>query len=339
MESLGSARFLRHHSGSVRGVAFSPTDRYLFCSGAYDGNVCLYHALRCELIRSFHVTTMGLARNVNAVRFTNDGRRILAATTARRLSVLDVETGQQLMCYDNCAFNGRERAALATDPACPHLAVCSCVNGKGLTFFDLRMPLPLDFIFDLHPDVIRDITFLHNSWPFVKSTHQQAVLSVSAQGIVKATAVDGRFLHCFEVGHASNTVALTPEEYGSALDDGFSSVMMVGGASISSYVPESGIQERQCLPDFGKQQIWKLRYSSNGSLLYAAGDGGVIRRYRRYPNYHKCLGELFRHKGDVQDMDISPYDEFLVTASKDKTVGLICLGAPNHGWTQYCELS
>ena len=129
-----------------------------------------------------------MARNINAVRFTNDGQRILAATTARRLAVLDVETGQQLMCYDNCAFNGRERAALATDPICPHLAVCSCVNGKGLTLFDLRMPLPLDFIFDLHPDVIRDITFLHNSWPFVKS-HQSALLSLSCQGVVKVGAL------------------------------------------------------------------------------------------------------------------------------------------------------
>ena len=36
----------------------------------------------------------------------------------------------------------------------------------------------------LHPDVIRDITFLHNSWPFVKS-HQSALLSLSCQGIVK----------------------------------------------------------------------------------------------------------------------------------------------------------
>ena len=89
--------------------------------------------------------------------------------------------------------------------------------------------------------------------------------------------------------------------------------MMVGGASISSYVPESGIQERQHSPDFSLQQIWKLRYSSNGSILYAAGDGGVIRRYRRYPNFHKCLGELFRHRGDVQDMDISPYDECMTS--------------------------
>ncbi len=79
MECLGSARFLRHHNGSVRGVAYSPTDRYLFCSGAYDGNVCLYHALRCELLKSFCVTSMGLAKNINAVRFTNDGQRVCSS--------------------------------------------------------------------------------------------------------------------------------------------------------------------------------------------------------------------------------------------------------------------
>ena len=35
-------------------------------------------------------------------------------------------------------------------------------------------------------------------------------------------------------------------------------------------------------------------------------------RYRRYPDYHKYLGEVFRHKADVQDMDISPYDECIL---------------------------
>lgn len=29
----------------------------------------------------------------------------------------------------------------------------------------------------------------------------------------------------------------------------------------------------------------------------------------------------------------------LVTASKDKTVGILKLGAPNHGWTEYSELT
>lgn len=110
------------------------------------------------------------------------------------------------------------------------------------------------------------------------------------------------------------------------------------------------------------QQIWRLKYSSNGAFLYAAGEGGAVRYYRRYPNsVLKQLGEVFRHRGDILDMDISPYDECkssflflkchnckkksqtyltdIVTASKDKTVGLICLGSPNHGWTEYYELT
>ena len=70
-------------------------------------------------------------------------------TTTRRLSVLDVERGHLVSSYENCAYNGRDRAALAVDPASPHMAVCAYVNGKGLTMFDLRMPLPLNFFFDV----------------------------------------------------------------------------------------------------------------------------------------------------------------------------------------------
>ncbi|GIX93492.1 WD_REPEATS_REGION domain-containing protein [Caerostris extrusa] len=153
--------------------------------------------------------------------FTSDGARILAATTARRLAVIDVERGEQVMSYDNCAFNGRDRAGLAVDPLCPNMAVCSCINGKGLTLFDLRMPLPLDFVYDLHTAVIRDITFIHSSWPFVRN-QQGAVLSLSSDGVSKVTTLDGRYLHCFEVGHNANSIALTPETYGTGGEDGFS---------------------------------------------------------------------------------------------------------------------
>lgn len=102
-----------------------------------------------ELLIGYQLTSSGITRNINGVRFTSDGRKILAATTARRLAVLDVERGEQIQCFDNCAFSAKERVPLATDPGCPHLAVCCNTNGKGLTFFDLRMPLPLDFV----PDV------------------------------------------------------------------------------------------------------------------------------------------------------------------------------------------
>ena len=137
---------------------------------------------------------MTLAKNINAVRFTIDGskvkysrsitllkynlqdgrvnfnfifllpKKILAATTARRLAVVDVERGEQLLAYDNCAFSGRERVGVATDPVCPSLAVCVSVNGKGLTLLDLRMPLPLEFFYEVSKIVdgektVREIVF------------------------------------------------------------------------------------------------------------------------------------------------------------------------------------
>ncbi|XP_064485880.1 uncharacterized protein LOC135398401 isoform X1 [Ornithodoros turicata] len=340
MQREGSPVFLRYHQGSVRAVAFSPRDRYLFCSGAYDGKVNLYSAQQMELLMCYQITAMGLARNVNAVRFTSDGSRILAATTARRLAVIDVERGEQVMTYDNSvfagAFNGRDRGSLAADPICPNMAVCSCVNGKGLTLFDLRMPLPLDFVYDLHNSIIRDVMFVHSSWPFVRS-HQSAVLSLSVDGVCKVTTLDNRYLHCFEVGHSSNCITSTPEPYGSGAEDGFYSVLLVGGDNISGYIPDIGVQEQ--LREHGDYPIWKLRYTSNGGLLYTACDRGTVRRYRRYPDRHEFLGEVFSHKGDIQDMDISPYDEYLITASKDRSVGVLHLGAPNHGWTEYCQLS
>lgn len=153
MQVEGTPKFLRHHTSAVKGVAFSPKDRYLFVSGGNEGKVNLYscsNSLSHQLLISYQLTNANVSRNINGIRFTSDGRRILCATTSRRLTVLDVERGEQIVCYDNCAFNGRDnKVPLAADPYCPHFAVCSCVNGKGLTLFDLRMPLPLDFVFDV----------------------------------------------------------------------------------------------------------------------------------------------------------------------------------------------
>ncbi|XP_046408299.1 uncharacterized protein LOC124172844 [Ischnura elegans] len=338
MQQEGTPRFLKYHQGSVRGVAFSPRDRYLFCSGAYDGKVNLYSALRMELLMCYQITTMTLARNVNAVRFTSDGSRILAATTSRRLAVVDVERGEQLLAYDNCAFSGRDRTGLAADPACPNLAVSVAVNGKGFTLLDLRMPLPLDFVYDLHGSVIRDVAFLHPSWPWVRGPSRGALLTAGGDGTCKVSTLDGRVLHTFQAGHHVNTVCPTPEPFNAtAKHDFFHSLIMSGGDVISAYVPDTGIQQQ--LKEHKDMPVWKLRYTSNGSLLYSACEGGVLRRYRRYPDRHEYLGEVYAHRGDIQDLDISPYDEYVVTASRDRSVGVLRLGAPNHGWTEYCELT
>lgn len=57
-------------------------------------------------------------------------------------------------------------------------------------------------------------------------------------------------------------------------------------------------------------KISRLRFSSNGAFLYAAGDGGLVKKYVRLPNSgFKCLQEVQLHKSDVYDMDISNNDE------------------------------
>ncbi|XP_058799554.1 uncharacterized protein LOC131669018 isoform X1 [Phymastichus coffea] len=332
MQQEGTPKFLKFHQGSVRGVAFSPRDRYLFCSGGYDGKVNLYSALRMELLRCYQITPMTQVKNVNAVRFTSDGSRVLAATNTRRLVVVDVERGEQLLSYDNCAFGGRDRTGLATDPSGPNLAVSVAVNGKGLTLVDLRMPLPLDFVYDLHGSIIRDICFLPASWPW-----QNSILTGGTDGTCKVSSPDGRVLYAFQTGHTINSVCITPEPYCRNAEDGFYSLIMCGGDLVSAYVPDSGIQE--LLKEHKDCPVWKLRYTSNGSTLYSVCDGGILRRYRRYPDRHEYLGEVYRHKSDIQDLDISPYDEYIVTASKDRSVGVLLLGPPNHGFTEYTELT
>lgn len=57
--------------------------------------------------------------------------------------------GQPIVAYDNCSHSGRDRTGIAADPLCPNMAVTVTVNGRGLTLIDLRMPLPLDFIYDV----------------------------------------------------------------------------------------------------------------------------------------------------------------------------------------------
>lgn len=113
---------------------------------------------------------------------------------------------------------------------------------------------------------------------------------------------------------------------------------MCGGKEITAYVPDVGVKETVRNQD--ESPVWKLRYlfhfqiiyilyayrlaapsysglgyfryTSNGSLLYSACDDGKLRRYRRYPDHHEYLGEVYAHKGDIQDLDISPYDECIL---------------------------
>ena len=117
----------------------------------------------------------------------------------------------------------------------------------------------------------------------------------------------------------------------------FRSALCFGGKSLMILDKEQNeVLER--FGENGEAPLWKLRYSSNGKKLYAACDDGIVRRYLRLPSGHVYDGEVVQHADDIEDMDISINDEFLVTASQDKSVGIVKIGDPSHGCTGYGEL-
>jgi hypothetical protein len=144
--------------------------------------------------------------------------------------------------------------------------------------------------------------------------------------------LDAKILHTRHVGHALNTIAFTPEPYQFYSDDGFSSLITCGGDYISSYTPilptttattttsttpitgtTNALTQNfvmcDTLKDNSNSPIWKIRYTSSGSMCYSSDDSGIIRQYKRFNNQLHYLGIVYQHKGDVQDIDISPYDE------------------------------
>lgn len=74
--------------------------------------------------------------------------------------------------------------------------------------------------------------------------------------------------------------------------------------------------------------ISQMKYGMNGGILYATtqNTNSVVRFRRNPPSEHRIIGELYSHKLEVYDLDISPYDEYIVSASRDKSVGVMCLG-------------
>lgn len=253
--------------------------------------------------------------------------------------MIDAERGELVSSYDNCAYSGKDRAPLASDPRNPYLAICGCTNGKGLITFDLRKQQPAHFALNVHSSLIRDIIYLDESWPF-GDINQGTVVSLSLDGVCKIRTIDDRELHAFDVKHRSNCVTATPSVYSLSSEEGFESIMMIGGDNLSSYFPGFLDQEDRLLT-YGPSDrpIHKLKYTSNGHLLYATSSGGQVRRYRRKGRTPQYLGEVYSHADEILDMDISPNDEYLVTASKDGCVGLLCLGTPSYGWTGFMQLA
>lgn len=336
MEEEGSVQFIQQKNTPTC-CSFHPKDRYAFAFGSQEGEITVVNALRGEVVRSVPLASFSLGRAINALTFSPDGTKAITTSVSRKVNIVDVERGAPLLAYDNCANPADTRQPLAVHPALPHLAACPTVNARGITLLDLRMPLPLDFIYDLHEDSINDLCFLDGSWPW--GSGKAVLVSGSAQGEVKVSSVDGRPICSFTTTHPPiSCLYPSPERYNTSVASGYPSVMMAstGEGLVCWCVGERPWKWETQKVNPGR--VSRMRYTLSGGLLYTA-QGKTVQRYRRYPDQHHLVGQVFTHAGSIIDLDISPYNEYLITASKDSNVGLLHLGAPNHGWTQRCEFT
>lgn len=240
-----------------------------------------------------------------------------------------------LVCnYDNCAYSGKERAPLASDPHNPNMVICGCTNGKGWIMFDLRKQQPALFSLNVHTSVMRDITYLDESWPF---GHQNTAASVSLDGVCKIRSFDDKEVHSIDVGFRSNCIAASPDCFYMSDDHGLKGSLMIGGDGLSGYMAE--LESKVINFGLYEKPIQKLKYTSNGHFLYTASSDGQVYKFRRLDGELQFLSEVYSHRDEIVDMDISTTDEFIVTASRDGTVGLMCLGVPSYGWTGFMQLA
>lgn len=99
-----------------------------------------------------------------------------------------------------------------------------------ITLFYLLNPLKHMVFFalsiQLHGSIIRDIVFLHSSWPWLRG-HTGSILTAGGDGTCKVSTIDGRGLHQFQANHQVNTICPTPEPFNQGAEDGFYSVFIV----------------------------------------------------------------------------------------------------------------
>lgn len=318
--------FLDAHAGVAQTVAFHPKERHTFCSAGLDGQVNYCTALEPEILLTSRIANSTGAKYINSIKFNQDGSRTLA-TVYKRFSVLDVETGQLLQYYENVAFSGRDRIPLAVDPTNPHVSMFPSLNGKGLVTIDLRLGSPAFFSMNVHSTVIKDIVFLREDWP-IGPSGENTIVTLSRDGVCKFTNMEGLEISQIDVKHRSYCLAPTPENFTSSQQEQSESHLLIGGDKLSCYRPAKRNKEALLINSgFNRKPMSKIRYLTNCYLFYTISCDEVVRLYKRRGHRHEFIGDVYTHKDEITDFDISPLDEYIVTCSRDGQVGVLRLSS------------
>lgn len=320
---------------SVRGVAISPTNKDVFSVAAYDGIARVFK--NGKKLSSVAVPKKrDISANLNSTRWTCDGAKVAFGSHCKSLFVYDAETMHLHRSYQDAFFGGSDRAPLEAHPEDPNLLLGAGSNNATLTVFDLRSAEPVKQ-WNPHRGTVRDVCFVEGAGFGIKA--KWAVASISESRTVHVSDFDaGVSRLSFQFNNelrqhgyynGAYAVAMPPPYFGLSrhkADYDRNRFVLAGGVgSAASFSPDGTRQEMICIPGVD-EHFWKMRYNSNGTLMFLATDNDTLELFRRNPDgTHSHLHTIVRHKDDIEDCDIALDDSYVVTASQDGTVAYITL--------------
>ncbi|EGC37192.1 hypothetical protein DICPUDRAFT_150199 [Dictyostelium purpureum] len=241
----------------------------------------------------------------------------------------------------------------AMDPDNPNILVTPNITGKGLSQIDIRSPITIKNIDPIHQNTINDIQILNSSWSryynrgnnsgnnnnvnnnsgssTLGSSSTSLILTASSDSTVKIIDNQKNTLRQMDSTSSQHCVAHTPEP-----PESNGSCIAVGGDKLSIFLPDGNLQHSYVIPS--SRSIMKTAYTHNGTKLFIANNDGNLRLFNKTNYKHDLIGIVYKHSRDIQDLSISKNDEYLVTASADSKVGLIRIGEPIFGPSEFGEI-
>ncbi|KYQ88212.1 hypothetical protein DLAC_10898 [Tieghemostelium lacteum] len=338
---LGECTFFSNHSRFVKGVDFSPRDDHIFCSTGLDGKLIIYDARFAKVKSTTPINFQGTI-SFSGLKFLHDGFRIALTTTSNKLLIYDIEKGIVVQNVDKCCSSVHSRTSIAVDPD-TGIIMTPNLTGNGLSQIDIRTSSIVKSLDHLHTHQINDIEILDRQWSDFYRQQQQLqptynqhlqqnnnnienlIMTVSSDTNCKI--FDNQKNQIKEISSRSPLYSIqhTPE-----VPSQSTSCLAIGGEKLGFYSIDGTLEQT-----FSCKGIVKLKYTKSGTKLFSAGNDGYVRLFSRFKRKHELQGVVYRHSRDIQDMAMSRNDEYLVTASTDNKIGLIRIGDPIFGPSEY----
>ena len=289
-----------HDAGisEVTGLAFSPRGGRL-ASASYDGTARLWDLFGGGEIAQFKAH----GEAVKSVAFSPDGRYLATGGGDRRVILWDTRSGDSVR-----VFNGHGNTVygllFAENPAEIDASPLLIAGGfdRTLRVWDTDSAATLRLL-QGHSAAVNGI-----------AVRDGMLYSASSDGTVKRWDLSLPHQRLLDLGREPASVAVSPD--GRLLAVGFAD----GGLSVHSL---PGLSMTWQTGDAHTEELQRLAFSADGSLLASAGFDGVARTWRVLQN--GTLERLHSHTGHsdaIHDVAFSPDARVLATASYDGRIGL-----------------